>query len=396
MPAKTAAVSRRVPRRIAVVSPRLTGCGATGGAEILLEQLARRALLEGVETVFLTTCARDHVSWQNTEPSGRRDISGLPVEFFPVDGNRDADRFHRLQERIGRGARLTADEETDWLANGPNSTALCGRLRELLPSLDAVVTGPYLLALVHAVAAVAGRKTRIVPCLHDEPFARLNAVRTLFASVGGIIFNSEPERDLACRLYDLSAGSGHVVGMGLTPFKPAPAQDLAFPYLLYCGRREPLKGTSLLLAYLDVFRRRTGSDLKLVLTGTGQVEPPPALAAAVIDLGFVTEERKHAVMTGALAFCHPSVNESFGIVLLEAWLAGTPALVHARGDVLPWHCRRAGGGLWFGDYAEFEEALQLLLAQPDLRRCMGEAGRRYVLREYDWSAIDQRFLAALG
>ena len=39
-------------------------------------------------------------------------------------------------------------------------------------------------------------------------------------------------------------------------------------------------------------------------------------------------------MAGALAFCHPSVNESFGIVLLESWLARTPALVHAGSDVL--------------------------------------------------------------
>ncbi len=384
-----------MPRRIAVVSPRLTGSGSTGGAEILLEQLARRALAAGVDTVFLTTCARDHVSWKNTEPAGRREISGLPVEFFPVDGTRDVPRFHRIQDRIGRGSRLSATEEAAWLAHGPNSPALCERLREMLPHLDAVVMGPYLLAPVHAAAAVAGPKTRLIPCLHDEPFARLNVVRDLFHRVGGLIFNSEPERDLACRLYNLPPGHGTVVGMGLTPFQPEPASDLRFPYLLYCGRREPLKGTSLLLAYLDVFRRRTGHEIKLVLTGTGPVEPPPALAPAVIDLGFVAEERKHAVMAGALAFCHPSVNESFGIVLLEAWMAGTPALVHARGEVLPWHCRRSGGGLWFGDYPEFEEVLQWLLAQPEMCRKMGGAGREYVLREYDWSVIDRRFLTAL-
>ncbi len=387
--------SRSMPRRIAVVSPRLTGDGATGGAEILLEQLARRALTAGVDTVFLTTCARDHVHWENSEPPGRREVSGLPVEFFPVDGARDVQRFHRIQDRIGRGSRLSAAEESEWLAHGPRSPALCERLREMLPNLDAVVTGPYLLALVHAVAAVAGRKTRLVPCLHDEPFARLKVVRELFGKVGGLIFNSEPERDLACRLYDLPPATGDVVGMGLTPFEPIPATDLPSPYLLYCGRREPLKGTSLLLAYLDVFRRRTGHDVNLALTGTGPVEPPPGMATAVIDLGFVAEERKHAVMAGALAFCHPSVHESFGIVLLEAWMAGTPALVHARGDVLPWHCRRSGGGLWFGDYAEFEESLQWMLAHPELRRKMGAAGRGYVCREYDWPAIDQRFMRAL-
>lgn len=379
-----------------MVSPRLTGHGATGGAEILLEYLARRAMALGIETFFLTTCARDHVTWQNTVAAGRRNLAGLAVEFFPIDDDRDTDCFLRLQERIGRGARLSAAEERLWLAHGPGSTALCDRLRELLPSLDAVVTGPYLLALAHAVTAIAGRKTRLLPCLHDEPFARLDTVRALFAMAGGIVFNSEPERDLARRLYGLSADRGAVVGMGLRSFDPAPTDDLAFDYLLYCGRREPLKGTALLMAYLDVFRQRNHSDLKLVLTGTGPVEPPPSLARAVIDLGFVDENRKHAVMAGAVAFCHPSVNESFGIVLLESWLAGTPALVHAGGDVLPWHCRRSGGGLWFRDYAEFEVALQWLLARPADRRRMGAAGRRYVLREYDPPVIDRRFLKALG
>ncbi len=385
----------REVRRLAVVSPRVTGFGTAGGAEILLQHLAQRAQGVGIETVFLTTCAQDHVNWRNTEPAGCRRIDGLPVEFFPVDGARDPGRFHRLQDRIGRGARLTDVEEREWLSHGPRSEALCARLRELLPSLDAVLMGPYLLALIHDAAAVAGRKTRLVPCLHDEPFARLRVVRDLFACVGGIIFNSQPEQDLARRLFGGVADNGTVVGMGLDPFETEPPGDLAFPYLLYCGRREPLKGTPLLMAFLDVFRRRSGVDLRLVLTGSGVVQPPASMGTSVLDLGFVSETRKRSVMAGALTFCHPSVNESFGIVLLEAWLAQTPALVHARGAVLPWHCRRSGGGLWFSDYPEFEEALNRLIAEPELRRRMAAAGRRYVLREYNGQDIDRRLLKAL-
>ena len=95
-------------------------------------------------------------------------------------------------------------------------------------------------------------------------------------------------------------------------------------------------------------------------------------------------------------FCQPSVNESFSIVLLEAWMAGTPALVHAACGVTRRHCADSGGGLWFRVYPEFEEALLLLLDKPELRAAMGAAGRAYVRREYAWENIDRRLFAALA
>jgi glycosyltransferase involved in cell wall biosynthesis len=100
-------------------------------------------------------------------------------------------------------------------------------------------------------------------------------------------------------------------------------------------------------------------------------------------------------MAGALAFCHPSSNESLGIVALESWLAGTPALVNAGSVVLVDHCRRSRGGLWFGNYPEFEEALLRLMDDEPLRRALGAAGRAYVLAEYSWKRILPRLAEAL-
>ncbi|NCC50396.1 MAG: glycosyltransferase, partial [Spartobacteria bacterium] len=98
---------------------------------------------------------------------------------------------------------------------------------------------------------------------------------------------------------------------------------------------------------------------------------------------------------GAAVFCHPSTNESFGIVLLEAWLAGTPALVHARGEVLSWHCRQSGGGLWFRSYPDFEEELRLLLENRALRDELGRAGQAYVRAMYAWEQVEERLLAGI-
>ena len=165
---------------------------------------------------------------------------------------------------------------------------------------------------------------------------------------------------------------------------------------MYAGRREPLKGTPLLLDYLDAFRQRTGRDVKLVLTGSGAIAPPPTLAPHILDLGFVDETVKREAMAGAVAFCHPSVNESFGIVLFEAWMAGTPALVHDRSAVLRHQCLAAGGGLWFRNYPEFEDSLILLLDRPNLRQALGQSGRRHVCEAYSPESVRAKLLDALA
>ena len=100
-------------------------------------------------------------------------------------------------------------------------------------------------------------------------------------------------------------------------------------------------------------------------------------------------------MAGAVAFCHPSVNESLGIVILESWLCGTPVLVHAVSDVLRDHCARSGGGLWFRNYPEFEESLTLMLDRSDLNQAMGAAGRTYVQQKYSWHRVTQKMFHAL-
>jgi glycosyltransferase involved in cell wall biosynthesis len=101
-------------------------------------------------------------------------------------------------------------------------------------------------------------------------------------------------------------------------------------------------------------------------------------------------------MAGAAVFLHPSTNESFGIVLLEAWLTGTPALVHDRGEVLRWQCESSGGGLWFRYYPEFEAMLDLLLENNELNRTLGAQGCEYVKKQYNRQAITDRLLTALN
>ena len=385
-------------QRIAFICPRFAEGATVGGAETLIKNLALRAAGAGRTVSLLTTCAQNHFTWENSIPAGQKKVGPIDVHFFPVDADRDIGTFLRVQEMMNKGLPLTTEDERAWIRNSVNSSALCEHLNQ--QAYDRIVIGPYLFGLTYFASAIAPAETLLVPCLHDEAFAYLGIMKEMFGRVAGFLFNTEPERDLAKRLYDVPEANCSVVGMGLDAFDADPRafaakHKLTGRYVMYSGRREPLKGTTLLTEYMHAFRERTGRDVKLVFTGSGQIDAPEDLRPHIIDLGFVSEQDKHEAMAGAAAFIHPSVNESLGIVLLESWLAGTPALVHAKGEVLSWQCRRSGGGLWFKRYPEFEEELMLLLDNEPLRRAMGEAGRAYVKREYSWESVEKRMLAAL-
>jgi glycosyltransferase involved in cell wall biosynthesis len=385
--------------RIAFISPRFADGDTVGGAETLLRRQAEQAARAGRQVVFLTTCAVDHFTWRNALPAGRKTVNGVDVHFFPVDEDRDESAFLEAQRSICSGR--TVDEATadTWLRNSVNSRALLDHLRGEGAAYDRLVMGPYLFGLVYHAAAANPGRSLLVPCLHDEAFAYLPAFGRLFRSVRGCMFNTGAERDLALRLYGMDAARCSVVGMGIDRFNADAVRfsrpGLKRPYVIYCGRRETLKGTPLLCDYMATFRARTGRDVGLLFTGSGPIEAPPELAAHLVDAGFVSEQDKHDAMAGAVAFCHPSVNESLGIVLLESWMAGTPALVHAGSAVLREHCAAAGGGLWFRTYPDFEEELMALLGNADLRARMGAAGRRYVLNAYGWDKIAEKMLAVL-
>ncbi len=387
--------------RLAFVCPRLHEPGTVGGAETLLYALARDAVALGHDVEFLTTCARNHFTWENELPEGSLTRDGMTIRRFPVNAARDVERFHHLQAEISRGSVLEPEDEDAWLRNSVNADTLVAYVVAQGDRFDRVIAGPYLFGLVMAVADAVPDRTLLVPCLHDEPFARVGRIRERFEQVRGFLFNTEPERRLAHRLFALQPRTDAIVAMGIEPFDVDPRAfsrrtGLTADYVVYSGRREPLKGTPVLVDFLDCFRSRTGRDVKLVMTGSGPVDVPAGLTRHVYDLGFVSEQEKREAMAGAVAFCHPSVNESLSIVILEAWLAGTPALVHARGEVLRWQCVSSNGGLWFDDYPEFEAVLLYVLDHRDVAATLAAQGRAYTVANYAPAAVRRRLADALG
>jgi glycosyltransferase involved in cell wall biosynthesis len=220
-----------------------------------------------------------------------------------------------------------------------------------------------------------------------------------------MLFNHGEEAALAAEIFSSVpvAKKGAVVGMGFDipeesttaePTDGAVSELLASGkrYLIYSGRKEAGKNLPLLIDAFESLRRDLGDDsLELVLIGAGDISFRDSLPDGVLDLGFVSESEKRILFRNALALVQPSVNESFSIVMMEAWLERTPVIVHSQGRVTRAHVVGSGGGLYFADEAELAAVIKHLLETPGLRELLGNAGYEYVSREYSWSSVLTRF-----
>ena len=117
---------------------------------------------------------------------------------------------------------------------------------------------------------------------------------------------------------------------------------------------------------------------------------PEHLRSHVIFLGRLSEEAKMAWLEACDFFAMPSRNidgdyEGFGIVYLDANLAGKPVLAGDSGGVAEAVANDINGILVDPDnVAEIAQACLLLLADPDLRRILGQQGRERALQSFNW------------
>jgi glycosyltransferase involved in cell wall biosynthesis len=372
-----------------------------GGAETLMRRLAVRLRAEGEDVEVLTTRARDHFSWADELPAGTRVERGVPVHRYPVDPRRDARRHWHLHSRAAAVEHLGAVEQAEWAAHSVWSPQLQDALEDER-RYDWVVAAPYLFGTT--LWAVTGRpeRTALIPCVHDEPHAWLPLVRRALEAARGAMLNSVGEGELLRRLAPGLPMA--LVGVGFDP-EPAPAPEavaafcaargLAPGYLLYAGRRERAKGLPLLYDGYRLLRRARAHTPPLALMGSGEADPPPDLADHVVDLGYVPDAELGAAYAGASLLANPSRLESLGMVVLESWRMGTPALVNGASPVLRDHVERSGGGLWFRDAPELAEAAGLILDDPGLGERMAAAGSEYVYATFSWPEVCRRFRDAL-
>ena len=378
---------------IALVPPRY-GPEVVGGAEAVISETAHMLAARGWEVEILTTCARDHFTWANEYPAGTSRDGDVTVRRFETQT--DTPGVHRkvLGDRLLSGATLTLAEQQLWMNDSLRVSGLWHHVLDHGASYRAIVLAPYMFWTTFAVGQIRPERTILMPCLHDEPAAYLDIYQPLFSGARGIFFLSDPEAELAERLFRLPART-EVVGSAITlPDRYDPdgfraRHGLDGPFIYYAGRREWAKGWTELL---DAFRRvHRSAGLRLVTSGVGEVELPPGLPAdRVLDLGFVSDDERNDAMAAAAAYVQPSALESFSRTVLEEWGAGTPVIANDASEVVRWHVQRSGAGVTYRSQRELMEALALVGADPDAFGAMAAPGRDYVVEHYDPTRIGDR------
>jgi len=298
-----------------------------GGAERWYRNVAERLALAGHPVTYLTTR-----QWQRGEkpqleggvevvavlpklppytPSGRRRI--LPVLLFSLAVAAHLLRHRRRYAVIHTNATPFLPLLTVGLLQPLCSYRLVVDYHELWTARYwRSYLGPVGGTIAYLIQSLCLRFPQEAFC-----FARLYEARLHAAGVNG------PVRVL----------EGEYAGPLEEP-QPRPAK----PFLLFAGRLIPEKRPLLALEAFALARKRL-PELQLKLLGQGPLEGEVRAAVARLGLegvvevpGFVAAERLQELMGEALALLHPSSREGYGMVVIEACAAGTPAIVVAGED----------------------------------------------------------------
>jgi glycosyltransferase involved in cell wall biosynthesis len=115
--------------------------------------------------------------------------------------------------------------------------------------------------------------------------------------------------------------------------------------------------------------------------------PSYRCADRVLRLGVLSDADKRDFYAGLDVFALPSRSDSFGLVLLEAWVNGVPTLAYRAGGVAG-VIRDGEDGLLVkcGDVEGLAAALGRLAGDATLRRRLGAAGRERTRIEFCWPA----------
>jgi glycogen(starch) synthase len=382
-----------------------------GGSERLFYNVARRLAGMGLEVTIFTTDAWHpesfHSPLKQRLRAGLEAHEGLTIRRFEV-------RNIPLQFKVLRVISWLPVEALKLLSGSPY-VLVPGYLREVFrnrPKFDIVIAGvlPYThliypaawLARLHQIPWVC------VPLVHTgvagggpSPGYLTAAQLRLLKTADAIITATDVE-SRALAAHDVDSSKIHRVGVGIDPSEFAGGEAGRFrerfgldgPLVLQVSTLSRAKGAADLLEAMKLLWT-AGSDARLVLIGPsmGDFEKefssqPKHVRKRILMLGMTDEATKRDAFAACDVFVMASSADSFGTVYLEAWLYGKPVIGAKAGGVPEVVSQDCDGLLVrFGNHVELADAVSKLLGDAELRRRLGEAGRRKVLDEYTWDAV---------
>lgn len=368
--------------RLAFVTPRF-GAAAAAPAERLAQELADRSPDSWAVSVFTTTAAGPGGSdfREGTTRSERATIHRFPPETSAPSSD--------------AAASAAAP------GSGFASPALVTRLAECRAEFDLVVVFGAGTRLAAEAAGVSPERAVLLPFAEgladDDP-----AAAAAFERAAACVFGSEAEEvalldrhGLHRRMRETVSGA-LLLRQAVDPDGFREREGLRPRHLVYPGPLQPGRGVEELLRYFASFlASHPRAALDLVLFAPAGIRLPRRPEIRLV--GPEDAQARLDAIGGAMLAVLPARLSSFASQALEPLSLGTPLLVNASAGELVEVCRAAAGGLYYGNYEEFEAILELALTDPALFTRLGECGREYSNSRNDWTevvaAYDRAFLS---
>lgn len=163
--------------------------------------------------------------------------------------------------------------------------------------------------------------------------------------------------------------------------------------LVFLGRLVLRKGIDRVIEAMSLIDEKTYGDIKFNIAGTGPDESylkNLSKDKRIVFLGKVDEDKKWELLSNSDVFVMPTREiegdfEGFGIVYLEANIAGLPVIACDSGGVSDAVSDMENGILLESDSPEkIKNAIINLYEDPDLRKRLADRGRERALSKFSW------------
>ncbi|MFV3331466.1 glycosyltransferase [Pseudomonas sp. NY15437] len=294
-----------------------------------------------------------------------------------------------------RATRFPADLSlTD--IRGPHSASMERYIAEHAADYDLIIT--HNVVFRPAVVAVEHANRNKVPVVLI-PHTHLDDDYYHFPDLHQAALNADlvlASPKAACRFYERLGANSHYLPAGVDCAEAFTEQDCAafkaiWPskkrFVLVLGRKAGAKGYRDVIAAVEAINAQ-GEELHAILIGPDDDQQPISSPHATY-LGM----QPRSVVRGALQCSETLVNmsssESFGIVLLEGWLAGTGVI--ANENCAAFHDMATDGlNALLTSPENLRSAILRVIREPGLRDKLAINGKK-TAQEYDWSEVGYAF-----
>ncbi|MEM6284433.1 MAG: glycosyltransferase family 1 protein [Chloroflexota bacterium] len=215
-----------------------------------------------------------------------------------------------------------------------------------------------------------------------------------------VMADSKATRNDLCGMYSINPDKVRVVYPGVKPLHTHDISEvrrkyhIPSRYWLYIGTLQPRKNIARIVDAFHMWKARQNEDDKTALVLAGgkgwKFDDRWVQGASVLLPGYIDEEDKGTLYSGAIALLFPSLYEGFGFPVVEAMGVGTPVICSDTSS-LP---ELGGQAVLYvppQDMTKIADQMTRLTSDPRLRASLGRRGKvqakKFTWEDAAWDAL---------